>query len=246
MCIGEYLKRLFFDNFQKLKVRILFFSGLFLTGFIPQSFATDARINPSFDCHSEISPTQTVICDSKVLSLLDFELSKHISGLRQLLTRTQYLVEARTFVEKRDNCIVDAGCIQKIYEARLWKVRARVGDLHRLEGSWVSKTNGQIKIVKIGDVYQFRSLSLASIESYCVSGNSESISRSIDIDAWDMEDDEVQIQWANSCAWSVRLDKQHLVVSETNSCSHEDQVFLGAYRKGEPNNLDYVCFDLKY
>ena len=66
MCIGEYLKRLFFDNFQKLIVRILFFFGLFLTGFIPQSFATDARINPSFDCHSEISPTQTVICNSKV------------------------------------------------------------------------------------------------------------------------------------------------------------------------------------
>ncbi len=245
MSIGLYFKQLFFDSFHKIITRILLFFGLFLAAVISQSFATDVHIDPSFDCRGDISPTQTVICDSKVLSLLDYELSKHISGLRQLLTRTQYLVEARTFVEERDNCIVDAECIQTVYEARLWKVRKRVGDLHRLEGSWVSKTNGQIKIVKIGDVYQFRSLSLASIESYCVSGNAESISRSIDIDAWDMEDDEVQIQWTNSCSWFLRLDQQQLAVHETNSCSLEDQIFLGVYRKGEPNNLDYLCFDLK-
>ena len=118
------------------------------------ALADELKLKPSFDCGGGLSRTQTAICASSTLSALDYELSTHIDGLRQLLTRTQYLVEARTFVEKRDKCGDNMKCIGEIYESRIWRVRSRVDDLRPIEGSWVNETYAHISIVKLGSKYR--------------------------------------------------------------------------------------------
>ena len=207
------------------------------------ALADELKLKPSFDCGGGLSRTQTAICASSTLSALDYELSTHIDGLRQLLTRTQYLVEARTFVEKRDKCGDNMKCIGKIYESRIWRVRSRVDDLRPIEGSWVNETYAHISIVKLGSKYRLVGASPESIEGYCSNDNRKIILRAGYFDKWDMKKDGFTYSWNNVCEWTFLISDEQLAISASRACNETDEVFLGSYRKGEPNDLEFVCFD---
>ena len=211
--------------------------------FLDVSRAVDVNRSPSFDCSGDISISQKVICDSAYLSSLDFELSTHIDGLRQLLTRTQYLVEARTFVEKRVECGDDVGCLTHIYESRLWRVRSRVNDLNPVEGSWVNDEHASISIVKIASKYRLIGTSPGPIEAYCNDEASKVISRSVQFDKWDMKKNGFNYAWSDTCVWIVRIVDNQLNINITQECMEEDGFFAGDFRKGESSDLAYVCFE---
>lgn len=211
--------------------------------FLDVSQAVDIKRSPSFDCSGDISISQKVICDSAYLSSLDFELSTHIDGLRQLLTRTQYLVEARTFVEKRVECGDDVGCLTQIYESRLWRVRSRVNDLNPVEGSWVNDEHASISIVKIASKYRLIGTSPGPIEAYCNDEASKVISRSVQFDKWDMRKNGFNYAWSDTCVWIVRIVDNQLNINITQECIEEDGFFAGDFRKGESSDLAYVCFE---
>jgi uncharacterized protein len=219
------------------------FCALFSVFLCDKSLANEHKARPSFDCGSIISITQTVICESPTLSALDFELSTFIDGLRQLLTRTQYLVEARTFVAKRDQCVDNIDCIEKVYESRIWRVRSRVGDVSPIEGSWVNDTYANINIVKLGSTYRLNGFSPESIERYCSDGQDATIWRSGHFDIWDMKKDGFTYSWNNECEWTFLISDEQLAISASRGCIETDELFLGSYRKGEPSDLEYVCFD---
>lgn len=221
-------------------VSLFFF---FSIHFLGVSLANDVRQKPSFDCAGNISISQEVICASGYLSLLDFELSTHIAGLRQLLTRTQYLVEARTFVEKRVDCGDDEECLTQLYESRLWRVRSRVNDLNLMEGSWVNDDHANIGIVKIASKYRLVATSPGPIEAYCTDKDNEVISRSAQFDKWDMKKNGFDYAWGDTCIWNVRLADNKLNIDITQGCVKEDVFFSGAFRKGESVDLAYVCFE---
>ena len=228
-----YIKRFILPSF------FIFFS-IFFAGV---SLANRITQEPSFDCAGNISISQEVICGSAYLSLLDFELSTHIAGLRQLLTRTQYLVEARTFVEKRVDCGDDAECLTQLYESRLWRVRSRVNDLNPMEGSWVNDDHVNIGIVKIASKYRLVATSPGPIEAYCADEDNVVISRSAQFDKWDMKKDGFDYAWSNTCIWNVRVEDNKLNIDITQGCLEEDVFFSGAFRKGESVDLAYVCFE---
>ena len=226
---------------KKLSILISFFVLSIL--FLDVSRAVDVNRSPSFDCSGDISISQKVICDSAYLSSLDFELSTHIDGLRQLLTRTQYLVEARTFVEKRVECGDDVGCLTQIYESRLWRVRSRVNDLNPVEGSWVNDEHASISIVKIASKYRLIGTSPGPIEAYCNDEASKVISRSVQFDKWDMQKNGFNYAWSDTCVWIVRIVDNQLNINITQECMEEDGFFAGDFRKGESSDLAYVCFE---
>ena len=227
--------------------RILSFLSVFFVSFSVFfggiSRADEVKIAPSFDCVDDISISQKVICGSTYLSSLDFELSTHISGLRQLLTRTQYLVEARTFVEKRVECGDDAECLKGIYEVRLWRVRSRVNDLSPVEGSWTNDDHASFSIMKIGSKYRLKANSPGPIDMYCTNGNSKLISRSAQFDKWDMKLNGFSYQWDSACVWNLEVSNKQLIVDIGPGCIREDGFFAGNFRRGEPSDLAFVCFD---
>ena len=226
---------------KKLSILISFF--VLSICFLDVSRAVDVNRSPSFDCSGDISISQKVICDSAYLSSLDFELSTHIDGLRQLLTRTQYLVEARTFVEKRVECGGDVDCLTQIYESRLWRVRSRVNDLNPVEGSWVNDEHASISIVKIASKYRLIGSSPGPIDAYCNDEASKVISRSVQFDKWDMKKNGFNYAWSDTCVWIVRIVDNQLNINITQECMEEDGFFAGDFRKGESSDLAYVCFE---
>jgi len=229
---------------ESMKLAILIpFSVVIVACFVGFPLANDFEVAPSFDCVENISVSQKVICQSQSLSALDFELSTHIDGLRQLLTRTQYLVEARNFVEKRASCGERAECLTRLYEARLWRVRSRVNDLHPIEGSWVNDSHVNINIVKMGPKYRLSGTSPGPIDFYCSNTNSEMISRSTQFDKWDMRQNGVSYSWDSTCAWDLKISDKVLNVNVSSGCVGEDHSFAGNFRKGEASDLTYVCFD---
>ncbi|MDC1311269.1 hypothetical protein N8Z26_02305 [Burkholderiales bacterium] len=205
--------------------------------------ANDFEVAPSFDCEENISVSQKIICQSPALSALDFELSTYIDGLRQLLTRTQYLVEARTFVEKRVLCGKSVECLTQLYETRLWRVRYRVNDLHPIEGSWVNDGHTHITIVKVGPKYRLNATSPGSLEVYCVNASDEIISKSAQFDKWDMKKNGVSYSWGNACTWDFKVSEKQLNIKVSSDCVNENKYFSGDFRKGEASDLAYVCFD---
>ena len=220
---------------------LIFISLAFLTH---SSRADMYTPKPSFTCDESNTPTQVAICESPELAELDLHLSQYIDDLRQLLTRTHYLVEARKFLENRDGCGVNAECIRNSYETRLWRVRQRVGDLNAIEGSWVSETNAYISIMKLGSRYRLLGSRLQSIERYCSSGDSEMIERAGNFDEWDVDENKFIYRWDSDCEWFFSFSDDRLTVDLRGTCNVEDKIFSGAYRKGTPRNPDYVCFDL--
>ena len=45
------------------------------------------------------------------------------------------------------------------------------------------------------------------------------------------------------CEWTFLISDEQLAISASRACNETDEVFLGSYRKGEPNDLEFVCFD---
>jgi uncharacterized protein len=96
-------------------------TGLFLSlGFLALGLQ-DARAQ-SFDCQKAATPTEHAICDSRALSNLDMKMGTLYGVVEKLPmmmgARGDQTDAAHDFLEKRDACGADVGCLTDAYQAR--------------------------------------------------------------------------------------------------------------------------------
>ena len=71
---------------------------------------------PSFPCEGELTATESKICDDPRLAFLDRELG-HLFG--SLPPASPRRVEQRAWIERRDRCRDDEGCLEEVHLDRL-------------------------------------------------------------------------------------------------------------------------------
>lgn len=105
---------------------------------------------PSFDCGQARNAAEKTICSSDELSDLDQKMSEYFSEIRKNLPRSQYLQEARGFLERRDKCGVNVECIASMYKKRIRDIRLQIGSVAPYEGTWFVDEVTKLEISQIG------------------------------------------------------------------------------------------------
>ncbi len=91
-----------------------------------------AAAGPSFDCHTNRSPSELAICDNPELGLLDtemanlyFQVSNDSSG--RYYRRVKQ--DQRAWLAEREHCGANVRCLTATYQARIQELREERGPL---------------------------------------------------------------------------------------------------------------------
>jgi uncharacterized protein YecT (DUF1311 family) len=89
---------------------------------------SSASISPGYTCKDSKSAAELVVCQNQDLIVLDIKLNATYSGVQSRMTVAELKTlrdQQRIWVKERDRCGADAGCIRKLYLARLQQLSAR-------------------------------------------------------------------------------------------------------------------------
>jgi uncharacterized protein len=93
------------------------------------SYVGDAPLRPSkpsFDCKGKITDAETKVCNTPELSLLDTEMDRlYTLSLKNLdgEDRKSLVEKQRKWVKDRLDCVADIGCLAKLYQGRIEKLK---------------------------------------------------------------------------------------------------------------------------
>jgi uncharacterized protein len=80
------------------------------------------RVSPPSWCPNATKLAERLICGNANLASLDLQLSDAFQGARNRLqgySQQQLIRDQRTWLQQRDSCADDAGCVERAYSARL-------------------------------------------------------------------------------------------------------------------------------